>query len=210
MANAYRDQNNVPTLIAVSSVDGVTPVRLYADPTTHRLLIDTTGGAGQVITPTGTVDGLNNIFTVPVGTSIVSVVVDGLERYSGFGYTYSGTTVTVDPLAPPVEYIRVVTATVTSAGQVNSIVAGTNVTVDSSDPANPIVSATGGSATGYQSPSGTVNGSNTVFVFSTAPNAIVVDGVPMQKTQSDSTANWTGTTTITLSVAPNFDIFGIA
>ncbi len=40
MANAYRDENNVPTLIASSSTDGKTPVRVYADPTTHRLKVD--------------------------------------------------------------------------------------------------------------------------------------------------------------------------
>lgn len=57
-------------------------------------------------------------------------------------------------------------------------------------------------------PTGTVNGSNTSFTFPSAPLVIVVDGVPKQKTQSDGTANWTGTTSVTLSVAPNFDIFG--
>lgn len=46
MANAYRDENSVATMIASSSVDGKTPVRLYADPTTHRLLIDASGGSG--------------------------------------------------------------------------------------------------------------------------------------------------------------------
>lgn len=39
MAQAKRDQNYVPTLLAVSNADGVTPVVLYADPTTHRLLV---------------------------------------------------------------------------------------------------------------------------------------------------------------------------
>lgn len=38
MANASRDENFVPTLLAASSADGVTPVKVYADPTTHRLL----------------------------------------------------------------------------------------------------------------------------------------------------------------------------
>lgn len=69
------------------------------------------------------------------------------------------------------------------------------------------VSSGGGST--YQVPtSGSVNGTNTVFVWTTAPNVIVVDGVPKHKTQSDGTTNWTGTTTTTLSVAPNYDIFG--
>ncbi len=48
MANAVLDQNRKPSLIAVSSVDGVTPVILYADPTTHRLLVDLPGGSGTV------------------------------------------------------------------------------------------------------------------------------------------------------------------
>lgn len=42
MANAKHDQNHIPTLIAVSSADNVTPTTLYADPTTHRLLTSST------------------------------------------------------------------------------------------------------------------------------------------------------------------------
>lgn len=45
MGNAKRDENYVPTLLAVSNVDGVTPVVLYADPTTHRLLVSAAAGA---------------------------------------------------------------------------------------------------------------------------------------------------------------------
>ncbi len=47
--NAKRDSNFVTTLMAVSSVDGVTPVLLYADPITHRLYVDT-GITGGIIT----------------------------------------------------------------------------------------------------------------------------------------------------------------
>lgn len=39
MANAAKDENDVSTLIAVSSADGSTPIRIYGDPTTHRLLV---------------------------------------------------------------------------------------------------------------------------------------------------------------------------
>lgn len=45
MGNASRDDNYVPTLIAVSNVDGTTPVTLYADPTTHRLLVSSSSGS---------------------------------------------------------------------------------------------------------------------------------------------------------------------
>lgn len=56
---------------------------------------------------------------------------------------------------------------------------------------------------------GTVDGANTSFTFTSAPSIIVVDGVPLQKTQSDGTANWTGTTSVILLKAPVFDIFGL-
>jgi hypothetical protein len=91
---------------------------------------------------------------------------------------------------------------------VNSIVAGTGISVDSTDPANPIVSATG---TGFSLlvPTGTVNGTNTSFVFSSAPSVIVLDnGNIMNKVSKDGTINWTGTTNVSLTQAPNSNIFG--
>ena len=45
MAQAKRDDNQVTTLLAVSNSDGVTPVVLWANPTTHRLLVSATSGA---------------------------------------------------------------------------------------------------------------------------------------------------------------------
>lgn len=44
MANAERDENFVPTLLAVSSADGVATTPVYANPTTHRLLVDLGSG----------------------------------------------------------------------------------------------------------------------------------------------------------------------
>jgi hypothetical protein len=40
--NANRDDNQVPVLIAVSSADGVTPVEVYADPVTNKILVQST------------------------------------------------------------------------------------------------------------------------------------------------------------------------
>ena len=57
MENAYRDENNVPTLIASSSVDGESPIRVYANPTTHRLLVEDTASGGAV-------GGASNLTTV--------------------------------------------------------------------------------------------------------------------------------------------------
>lgn len=43
--NAARDENRVPGLLAVSSADGNSLVRVYADPDTHRLLVQTAPAA---------------------------------------------------------------------------------------------------------------------------------------------------------------------
>lgn len=92
--------------------------------------------------------------------------------------------------------IKAGTGTVLTYGQTNGL---ETVTISAS-----AVSA------GYQSPTGTVNGINKTFVFTTAPNVILVDGITMRATASDSTVNWTGTTTVVLTVAPNFEIFSVA
>lgn len=43
---AKRDQNHVATLLGVSSADGTTPITLWANPVTHRLLVDLPSGIG--------------------------------------------------------------------------------------------------------------------------------------------------------------------
>lgn len=40
MTEARRDANSVATLLGVSNVDGLTPVLVYIDPVTHRILVD--------------------------------------------------------------------------------------------------------------------------------------------------------------------------
>src|SRR6267142_6547641 len=52
--NAKHDKNNTPTLLAVSSADGSTPVRLWADPDSHRLIVDSV--AGTIIGPGSSTD----------------------------------------------------------------------------------------------------------------------------------------------------------
>lgn len=68
-----------------------------------------------------------------------------------------------------------------------------------------------GSSSGFQRPlTGIVNGSNTVFTWTTAPNALMTDRIPMQKVSSDGTINWIGTTTTTLTAAPFDDLYAVA
>lgn len=42
--NAQKDGNQVSTLLGVSSVDQKTPITIYADPVTHRLFVESSGG----------------------------------------------------------------------------------------------------------------------------------------------------------------------
>ena len=52
--NAKRDDNRVPTLIGVSNADGVTPVTIYVDPTTHRVLVSDASTAHDFLSATHT------------------------------------------------------------------------------------------------------------------------------------------------------------
>ena len=52
MADAKRDDNRITTLLAVSNVDGITPVVLWADPTTHRLLVSAASSTHNFLSAT--------------------------------------------------------------------------------------------------------------------------------------------------------------
>lgn len=84
MANisAPRDNNRIPTLMGTSSADGKTPVVLYADPTTHRLYVDLTGG-GTTTVDAGTTTTLSagSSATVVNSGTITNAVFDfGIPR----------------------------------------------------------------------------------------------------------------------------------
>lgn len=115
MSNAYRDENDVPTLIASSSVDEQTPVRVFADPVTHRLLVDLAGG-GTVDSVVGTADRITvdstdpanpivNIALTYVGQNTITTlgtITTGVwngtllaGQYGGTGVANTGKTITV-------------------------------------------------------------------------------------------------------------------
>lgn len=88
MADAKRDNNRIPTLLGTSNADGITPVAIWVDPVTHRLLVDYIGGTvsvdvgatttlapGTSATVVNTGDSTNAVFAfgVPRGAVIYSV-----------------------------------------------------------------------------------------------------------------------------------------
>lgn len=71
------------------------------------------------------------------------------------------------------------------------------------------LSVVGGGTFTVLVPVGLVNSINQVFIFSLAPQVIVVDqGRVMRQISSDGNINWTGTTNIILQIAPTTDIYG--
>lgn len=102
MAQAKRDENFVPTLLAVSSADGVTPVVVYADPDTHRLLVQATGGSFvNTEVPTGVVGTGNVTFTFTIAPKVI-VVDQGRVMMEDSGWSIAGLVVTLD-VAPVTE-----------------------------------------------------------------------------------------------------------
>ncbi len=81
MANAKRDENNVPTLICALNTDGSTPTLVKVDPTNHGLKYndDTTGTgfAGNVASRDA-----NNV-PVLIGVASATVSVDGVDYIEG-------------------------------------------------------------------------------------------------------------------------------
>lgn len=68
MGQTSRDDNRVTTLLGVSSINGSTPVTLYADSSTHELLVQISGGVvGHNITGVG--HGVKVVTTA--GTDVV-------------------------------------------------------------------------------------------------------------------------------------------
>lgn len=114
MAQASRDQNFVTTLLAVSSVDGVTPVTLYANPTTHRLLVDLAGGGSGTVQTiaiatangfAGSSDGDPNNPTLTLSTTVTGILKGNGTAVSavtiGSGLSFDGTTLSATGTGSP-------------------------------------------------------------------------------------------------------------
>lgn len=71
--NASRDQNDVPTLLGVSSVSGNSPVTVYANPSTHRLLVDTSGSVTSGTSTPGTTPASLGLIYIKTDTSKVYI-----------------------------------------------------------------------------------------------------------------------------------------
>lgn len=100
------DVNSRGSLTAVSNVDGTTIVRLWADPTTHRLLVDL--ASLNSLTATGSVNGVNASFTF---TQLPTYIVSDHAWYAQTNsngttnWTWVAGTLTATMTIPPTEDI---------------------------------------------------------------------------------------------------------
>ena len=63
------DANSSRSLTATSSADGVSIVRLYADPTTHRLLVQTVASSGSGA-PATTPSAIGQVYIDTAGSKV--------------------------------------------------------------------------------------------------------------------------------------------
>ena len=97
MAEAKRDQNYVTTLIGVSSADGITPVTVYVDPVTHRLLVNSAAGGTGTVTSVSivTANGISGSVATATTTPAITLTLGAITPTSVNGPTISATTGTL-------------------------------------------------------------------------------------------------------------------
>lgn len=96
---ALKDGNSVASAIFESSTTPGVILRGQIDPLTGRILVDSAGGGGggtgTWYAVTGTIDGVNATFTIPVSpTDDILLVLGGQTQIKTKWYTISGSTIT--------------------------------------------------------------------------------------------------------------------
>jgi hypothetical protein len=78
-----RDANHVPFLVAASTADGITPVVLEADPSTHLLQVSSGGGGGSATVVGIGPLGFNSTAYDSLTYTATSGTVDTYQYYAG-------------------------------------------------------------------------------------------------------------------------------
>jgi hypothetical protein len=90
----------------------------------------------------------------------------------------------------------------------DTVAAGANVTISEVNGVKTINASGGTGGLTLLPATGAVNGTNAVFTFTAAPTYIVSDGVWYQAKDNNGITNWSGTTTVTMTIPPNSAIWG--
>ena len=183
--NAHIDENERPTLTAVTDDANQFIQNVLVDPATGALLVSVIGGGGSAVfseTPGGAIDGMNTTYTTVNNiTTVIGLYLNG-EYLDPSQYTTSGSGFTMGT-AIPASFSGTPFTIVYSSGSAANL----NFYADTV--------------------SGTINSSNTAFTVPntiTTPLVLFLAGVPYQPTVDFTTA----TTNITMTVAPDASLSG--
>ncbi len=92
--NAPRDENRIPTLLGASSADGISTVTVYANPTTHRLLVDLGAGVtGPGLSTDNAIVRWDGTTGVTIQDSAITIAdTTGVITVAAKNYTWPGQT----------------------------------------------------------------------------------------------------------------------
>lgn len=184
---ASRDPNHVPSLLAVSSVDGSSTVTLYADPITHRLLVaDTSGGVeGTGSSTDNAVVRWNGVTGDAVQNSLVTI--DDLGNITATNVTGTNTG------------DQNIFSTISVSGQSDIIADTTSDTLTLVNGANIAVTTNAGTDSATISFSGTLPVAN----GGTGQTSLSAAGIPQIVASGDLTAQSAAVASITTATSPN-------
>lgn len=171
MADASRDGNFVTTLLGVSSSDGSTPVKVYADPITHRLLVDSAGGGTGTVTDVSVVSA--NGFAGTVATSTTTPAITLSTTITG---VLKGNGTAISAASSSTDYAALAFKTISVSGQSDvvadspidtlTLVGGTGMTITTNASTDTITfTVSGGSATDITVGTTTVSGGTTTRIL---------------------------------------------
>lgn len=120
--NASHDQNRIPTLMGVSTTDGITPVPVEVDPTNGQLQVSSTGGGGGggAVTIADGADVAQGTTTDTAYTSGAGTVISLLKKIAAAG----GSAVSISDGSDVAQGTTTDTAYTSGSGTIVSILKG--------------------------------------------------------------------------------------
>lgn len=184
---AQRDQNHVPSLLAVSNVDGVSTVTLFADPITHRLLVnDTAGGVdGPGLSTNNAIARWNGTTGDALASSLATIDNSGNITATNLSGTNTGD--------------QLIFSTISVSGQ-SDLVADTT-----SDTLTLVAGTNIGITTNAGADSATIAFSGTLPIANggTGQTSLNAAGIPQVVASADLTAQSAAVASIVTTTSPN-------
>lgn len=163
------------------------------------------GKDGTEITPKEVVEKIN----VSRGTKIKRSRVEGLDEVESIARTAQRQVQSFTSLGGNRQTkLQLNGAQVATGADTLNFIGGTLVPVGDGSTVSYTPPSSGGGGFTLLPATGTVNGLNQTFTFTQKPTYIVADGAWYQALDNNGATNWSGTTTITMTIPPQSAIWG--